>query len=120
MLKLFIGGNSQGHNDLAIKAYNGIIADGKEDSIESIENADVIVNYHEFVRKIMENGKDPLEFSQNINAKAVACDEVGCGVVPMDKKQILYREAVGRSCCILAERAERVTRVICVIGVIIT
>ena len=57
MLKLFIGGNSQGHNDLAIKAYNGIIADGKEDSIESIENADVIVNYHEFVRKIMENGK---------------------------------------------------------------
>ena len=54
MLKLFIGGNSQGHNDLAIKAYNGIIADGKEDSIESIENADVIVNYHEFVRKIME------------------------------------------------------------------
>ena len=112
MLKLFIGGNSQGHNDLAIKAYNGIIADGKEDSIESIENADVIVNYHEFVRKIM-------EFSQNINAKAVACDEVGCGVVPMDKKQILYREAVGRSCCILAERAERVTRVICGIGVII-
>ena len=78
MLKLFIGGNSQGHNDLAIKAYNGIIADGKEDSIESIENADVIVNYHEFVRKIMENGKDPLE-----------------------------------------ERAERVTRVICGIGVII-
>ena len=104
-MKLFIGGNSQGHNDLAIKAYNGIIADGKEDSIESIENADVIVNYHEFVRKIME--------------KAVACDEVGCGVVPMDKKQILYREAVGRSCCILAERAERVTRVICGIGVII-
>ena len=60
-MKLFIGGNSQGHNDLAIKAYNGIIADGKEDSIESItENADVPVNYHEFVRKIMENGKDPL------------------------------------------------------------
>ena len=57
MLKLFIGGNSQGHNDLAIKAYNGIIADGKEDSIESIENADVIVNYHEFVRKIMEMEK---------------------------------------------------------------
>lgn len=63
--------------------------------------------------------KRPFEFSQNINAKAVSCDEVGCGVVPMDKKQILYREAVGRSCCILAERAERVTRVICGIGVII-
>lgn len=119
MLELFIGGNYQGHNDLAIKVYNGIIADGKEDSIESIENADIIINYHEFVRKIIEKGKDPLEVSQNISAKVVACDEVGCGVVPMDKKQILYREAVGRSCCILAERADKVTRVICGIGEII-
>lgn len=91
----------------------------KKIALKALKMPDVIVNYHEFVRKIMENGKDPLEFSQNINAKAVACDEVGCGVVPMDKKQILYREAVGRSCCILAERAERVTRVICGIGVII-
>lgn len=67
----------------------------------------------------MENGKDPLEFSQNINAKAVACDEVGCGVVPMVKSRFYTEKAVGRSCCILAERAERVTRVICGIGVII-
>ena len=119
MLELFVGGNCQGHNDLAMKAYNGIIADGKEHSIESIENADIIINYHEFVRKLIEMGKDPLEFSENINAKAIACDDVGCGVVPMDKKQILYREAVGRSCRILAERAKRVTRVVCGIGVII-
>ena len=82
MLELFVGGNCQGHNDLAMKAYNGIIADGKEHSIESIENADIIINYHEFVRKLIEMGKDPLEFSENINAKAIACDEVGCGVVP--------------------------------------
>ena len=69
MLELFVGGNCQGHNDLAMKAYNGIIADGKEHSIESIENADIIINYHEFVRKLIEMGKDPLEFSENINAK---------------------------------------------------
>ena len=55
MLKLFIGGNSQGHNDLAIKAYNGIIADGKEDSIESIENADVIVSAYGTVARIVKN-----------------------------------------------------------------
>ena len=33
------------------------------------------------------------------------CDEVGCGVVP--------GEAVGRLCCRLAERAERVERIFC-------
>lgn len=58
-------------------------------------------------------------FLKILMQRLLPADEVGCGVVPMDKKQILYREAVGRSCCILAERAERVTRVICGIGVII-
>ena len=41
------------------------------------------------------------------------CDEVGCGVVPMDKNERIWREAVGRLCCSLAQRAERVERVFC-------
>lgn len=117
MLELFVGGRCQGHNDLATKLYNGIIADGERDSIEQIEKADVVINYHFVVKRLLERGKDPLEFSRCINVTAVACDEVGCGVVPIDKGQIIYRENVGRSCCILGERAERVTRVVCGIGV---
>ncbi|MFQ7854168.1 MAG: bifunctional adenosylcobinamide kinase/adenosylcobinamide-phosphate guanylyltransferase [Flavonifractor plautii] len=35
------------------------------------------------------------------------CDEVGCGVVPVEPAQRARREAVGRLCCRLAERAER-------------
>ena len=41
------------------------------------------------------------------------CDEVGCGVVPMDPAQRAWREAVGRLCCRLAARAERVERMFC-------
>ena len=41
------------------------------------------------------------------------CDEVGCGVVPVDPAQRARREAVGRLCCRLAARAERVERVFC-------
>ena len=33
------------------------------------------------------------------------CDEVGCGVVPVEPAQRARREAVGRLCCRLAERA---------------
>lgn len=43
----------------------------------------------------------------------VLCDEVGCGVVPMDQEERAWREAVGRLCCALAARAGRVERVFC-------
>ena len=41
------------------------------------------------------------------------CDEVGCGVVPVDPAQRARREAVGRLCCRLAQRAARVERIFC-------
>ena len=41
------------------------------------------------------------------------CDEVGCGVVPIDPAQRAWREDVGRLCCRLAQRAERVERIFC-------
>lgn len=43
----------------------------------------------------------------------VICDEVGCGVVPIDPADRAWREAVGRLCCLLAERADVVVRVCC-------
>lgn len=43
----------------------------------------------------------------------ILCDEVGCGVVPMKPEERVWREAVGRLCCQLAEKAERVERVFC-------
>ena len=47
----------------------------------------------------------------------VICDEVGCGVVPMDREERAWREQVGRTCCRLAERAAAVYRVTCGLGV---
>jgi adenosyl cobinamide kinase/adenosyl cobinamide phosphate guanylyltransferase len=47
----------------------------------------------------------------------VICDEVGCGVVPMEENQRAWRETVGRICCALAERASAVYRVHCGLGV---
>ena len=47
----------------------------------------------------------------------VICDEVGCGVTPLDRNERVWREAVGRLCCELADRAEAVYRVHCGVGV---
>ena len=46
----------------------------------------------------------------------VICDEVGCGVTPLDRTDREWRERVGRTCCRLAERAEAVYRVRCGLG----
>lgn len=42
----------------------------------------------------------------------VLCREVGCGVVPLSSEERRYREAVGRLCVLLAQRAESVVRVV--------
>ena len=48
-----------------------------------------------------------------LNYEAVICDEVGCGVVPMDRHARERREAIGRLCCQLAQEAQAVYRLQC-------
>ncbi len=43
----------------------------------------------------------------------IICDEVGLGIVPVIKEERVYRQAVGRLCCRLAEKADSVERVFC-------
>lgn len=45
--------------------------------------------------------------------RVVVCDEVGCGIVPLDPDDRAWRERVGRLCCDLAARADAVVRVVC-------
>ena len=45
------------------------------------------------------------------------CDEVGCGVTPLDREERAWREQVGRACCRIAAESEAVYRVYCGLGV---
>lgn len=49
--------------------------------------------------------------------KVVIFPEMGCGLVPMDEKQRLYRDEWGRIGCVLAKEASEVYRVTMGIGV---
>lgn len=42
----------------------------------------------------------------------VICDEVGYGVIPLEKEQRVYREAVGRVLCYLAQHSEKMERIV--------
>lgn len=48
-----------------------------------------------------------------LQKEVLICNEVGCGVVPIDAKKRLWREEVGRLCIALARRATHVVRIQC-------
>ena len=54
-----------------------------------------------------------------LKKEVVVCNEVGSGVIPIDRHERLSREMTGRLCNILAQHAEKVIRIVCGIPVII-
>ena len=58
-------------------------------------------------------------FERLLQKEVVVCDEVGSGVIPVDRAQREAREATGRLCCRLAEGAETVVRLVCGIPTIL-
>lgn len=97
MTVLLIGGAWQGKAALAEKLYPAL---------------PLTKNLHQMVRQTLAAGRDPMELLPALRGHAVTCDEVGCGVVPLDPEEERYREAVGRLCCALAAEADAVVRVI--------
>lgn len=123
-MELYIGGYCQGKLDYVkgLKQITGEeeIAFGGCCSEEETFEKPVLYRLHELIRRLLGQGKDVRLFLDELLRKnpevIIICDEVGMGVVPFEKEDRIYRECVGRSCCLLAKRADRVERVICGIG----
>lgn len=96
MTVLIIGGAHQGKAALAKRLYPAL---------------PLAQNLHERVRDELAAGRAPMELLETLRGCAVTCDEVGCGVIPIDRADEAYREAVGRLCCALAAEADAVVRV---------
>ena len=54
-----------------------------------------------------------------VEKEVVICQEVGSGVIPLEKEARQMREYTGRLCIVLAEQADRVVRLFCGIPTII-
>ena len=120
-MRLIIGGRAQGKLDY-------LLAKGELDPSQVLDGAScpldpppggaaALDHLHLWVRRALLAGRDPLEaLSAWERARpeiVFLCDEVGCGVVPLDPFDRVWRESVGRLCCRLAARAARVERVFC-------
>ena len=96
-MKLYIGGLCQGQEALARRENPG---------------AALLTEFHTVIREKLAAGEDTLAYTQRLCA-----EQPELVVVSESKEERLWREAVGRALCVVAEHAESVTRVMCGIGV---
>lgn len=137
-MKLVIGGAYQGKLAYAQKQYqiqDGWI-DGRDCGFEAIEVCSGIHHFHDYVKQMLASTDSPYQFRidhlANMEQQAekfvkmlsaqnpdivIVSNELGYGVVPMDKMDRLWREAVGRICTCIAAEADEVVRVVCGVGV---
>ena len=113
---LFVGGAFQGKKD-CVQGMFGVPEERILNGAEEGRDFAAIDHYHLRIRKQMEQGLDPVGELETLLQKnpevILLCDEVGQGIVPMEKADLDYREAVGRTMCVAAQKATEVYRVIC-------
>lgn len=104
-MTLIIGGKYQGKT-----AYASALA--------RVQNAPVIDDLAQWLQTqpSVETALSALRLAPNT---IIVCDEVGCGVVPLDKEQRAWRERVGRVSAALAEQADVVIHMVCGIPTVI-
>ena len=120
-MRIITGGAFQGKRTFAEKLYPGVEwTDGGRCALDEIRTCRAVYGFHEFVKRWLKQGKSWEELASLMLEEnrdlILICDEIGCGLVPVDAFEREYRESTGRIMNALAEQAERVDRVVCGIG----
>ena len=115
-MHLILGGASQGKTEYAKKLY--ALSDADMFTCAGTEipaDARAVCHLERFTRVCTESGLDALQAwdALHLATGIVICDEISCGVVPVDAVDRLWREETGKLLSALAARAEKVTRVFC-------
>lgn len=83
----------------------------------------IINHFHEFIRNYVDKPEEVNEFAEMLvrtrDDIIIITDQVGCGIVPLDRTEREWRELHGRVMCRLASNAKHVERIICGTGQVI-
>lgn len=120
-MRIITGGAFQGKRAFADRLYPGVEwTDGGSCDLNEIRTCQAVYGFHEFVKRWLKQGTSWEELASLIleenRGMILICDEIGCGLVPVDAFEREYRESTGRIMNALAEQAERIDQVVCGIG----
>jgi adenosyl cobinamide kinase/adenosyl cobinamide phosphate guanylyltransferase len=118
---LIIGGAYQGKLDYASDKYPGrSVFQCDIENPQMDLSADIINGLHLLVlaqiRKEMDAQLYLKERLPMLKGKIIICDDISCGVVPVDCEMRVWRETTGRCLNMLSNNADEVIRVFCGIG----
>lgn len=132
--------NKKAEEDISIAMVIDCAQSDYQKTLQSIdnkiknENADVnnianvndivIINHlHLWVKDLLSEGMEESEVQSTILSwvathpnTILICDELGNGIVPLEKMERIWREQTGRLMIELAKQAERVERILCGLG----
>jgi adenosyl cobinamide kinase/adenosyl cobinamide phosphate guanylyltransferase len=101
-MKLIIGGAYQGKTQYARERYPEI---------------EVITEFHLMILDMVKSGVDAVEKVKaalpEYADKVIICDDISCGVVPIDATARKWREDLGRVLAILSKESDEVVRLFC-------
>ncbi|MCC8179617.1 MAG: bifunctional adenosylcobinamide kinase/adenosylcobinamide-phosphate guanylyltransferase [Planctomycetes bacterium] len=105
---LIIGGKGAGKGDYVRNRF-GLADHDIADAV--LDGKQVVDNLHHLLRDGAVDADAVIAACKN--KRIVICDEVGCGIVPLDPAEREWRDRVGRACAALAADAEQVVRLVC-------
>lgn len=123
-MKMIIGGTAQGKLAYGIRKYPKVEwIDGRECGFDEIYECGGIYNFHIYIKRMMEADIQTGHLAAGMIDKNpglyIISDEIGYGLVPIERFERDYREQTGRICTELAAFSESVERVVCGIGMTI-
>jgi adenosyl cobinamide kinase/adenosyl cobinamide phosphate guanylyltransferase len=119
---LIYGGAYQGKLDYALEHYNtnASVYQCSETETQIDFSKQIINSFHCLILAQLRNHTEPCQFvNENmefLKPKIIICNDISCGVVPVDSEMRLWRESVGRVLAILAKHADEVIRIFCGLG----
>ena len=121
-MTLIFGGAYQGKLAYALDRFNLTESDVyqcKNDDVSMSENRKVIYEIDRWILALVEKDINVEEaVRQFISAnqdKIIICNDISCGIVPLDPVLRKWREAVGKSLTMLSRTSDEVIRLFCTI-----
>lgn len=121
---MITGGAFQGKTDYAKKRFgfsDDDILNGESCELDAIFNAKCIRGYQLIVKRLLAENSDPKAFTKQLckeNPNAVVIiNEIGSGIIPLEKSERIWREKTGRAGCIIAANSDEAVRLVCGIAV---
>lgn len=119
-MTVVFGGAYQGKTAYVKKTY-GLADDDffrcAADDTRLVTDKKAVNGLHLWVLAMLRAGLDPVAALQDklpaLRGAVVLCDDISCGVVPLEAEERAWREATGRCLLLLTGEAQRVVRLFC-------